>query len=133
VANLLHMSEMEEHERGRRHGRHFLIPAGVLIGLGIGIIAGYLVAGLFIGLGLGFLASAFLPMAGDAPEGSQVSCCGRGGRWNFVVMGAFFVIVGVVLVLAPQNFWTYVWPYGIGAFFILIGLSFIVRMWKKTG
>jgi hypothetical protein len=126
------MSAIEEQERGRRHGRHFLIPAGVLIGLGIGIIAGYLVAGLFIGLGLGFLASVFLP-TGEAPESAPVSCCGRGGRWNFVVIGAFFIIIGVALVLAPQNFWAYVWPYGIGAFFILIGFSFIVRMWKKTG
>ena len=32
------------------------IPAGVLIGLGIGFLIGNIVAGLFLGLGGGFLA-----------------------------------------------------------------------------
>ena len=34
------------------------IPAGLLIGMGIGWALGYLVQGLFIGLGTGFLAMA---------------------------------------------------------------------------
>ena len=35
-----------------------LIPAGVLLGLGIGLLAGYPGPGVLIGLGLGFIGSA---------------------------------------------------------------------------
>ena len=35
-----------------------LVPAGLLIGMGVGWLVGYLVAGLFIGLGAGLLLMA---------------------------------------------------------------------------
>lgn len=34
------------------------IPAGLLIGMGLGFLIGELVAGLFLGLGIGFLLAA---------------------------------------------------------------------------
>ena len=36
------------------------IPAGLLIGMGVGFLIGHLVAGLFIGLGAGFLIMAIV-------------------------------------------------------------------------
>jgi len=127
------MSATEDQQHRRRHGRHFLIPAGVLIGLGVGIIVGYAGAGVLIGLGLGFLASAFLPPAGEAPEDAPVPCCRHGGRWMSAGIGVVFVIIGAVIIWAPQNFWTYLWPYGVGVFLILIGLSFIAKMLWRSG
>ncbi len=44
----------------RRRGMHSLIPAGLLIGLGIGLLIGHIVAAGLIGLGLGFLVSAIV-------------------------------------------------------------------------
>lgn len=124
---------MEEQEHRRRRGRHFLIPAGVLIGLGIGIIAGYIAAGIFIGIGLGFIGSAFIPDPGKAPEDVPVSCCRHGSRWMSVLIGAFLVIVGAAIIWAPLDFWKYIWPYGIGVLLVLIGLSFIAKMAWRSG
>ncbi len=42
----------------------FYVPAGLLIGLGIGMLAGYPGPGLMIGLGLGFIGSAILKPKG---------------------------------------------------------------------
>ena len=58
------MTANEEQGPRRRHGRHALIPAGLLIGLGAGLITGYPWSGALIGLGLGFLAQGFLKSAG---------------------------------------------------------------------
>lgn len=127
------MAEMEEREYRRRHGRHFLIPAGVLIGLGVGIIAGYVAAGLLIGLGLGFVATALLPFASKGPDEPKSQCCRYGNRWIQGIIGAFFVIVGAAIVWEPRNFWTYIWPYGVGTFFIFLGLVFIARMAWRSG
>ena len=41
-----------EPHRHHRHGGYMLIPAGVLLGLGIGLLAGYPGSGVLIGLGL---------------------------------------------------------------------------------
>ncbi|HUH79095.1 MAG TPA: hypothetical protein VLY83_04285 [Methanoregula sp.] len=127
------MAGTEEEEHRRRHGRYFFIPAGVLIGLGVGIIVGYAAAGILIGLGLGFLASGIIrPAAAGVPEDSPAACCRHGSRWTSVLIGAFLVIVGAALVWAPVNFWNYIWPYGIGVLLILIGLSFIAKMaWRS--
>ncbi len=40
-----------------KYGRSGLfVPAGLLLGMGVGFITGHLLGGLFVGLGLGFLA-----------------------------------------------------------------------------
>ncbi|WP_176481847.1 hypothetical protein [Paucisalibacillus globulus] len=46
------------------HKNNMLIPAGLFIGMGIGMAMGHLVAGLFIGLGTGFLFSTIVSMIG---------------------------------------------------------------------
>lgn len=40
-----------------------LVPAGLLIGMGIGFLVGHLVAGLFIGLGAGLVLMAIAHLA----------------------------------------------------------------------
>jgi hypothetical protein len=129
---ILLMATPEVNEHQRRHGRHFLIPAGVLIGLGVGLITGYAGPGVLIGLGLGLLASAFIAPTG-IPEDRHPGCCGGGSRWGPAIIGLFLILFGIGIIWAPANIWTYVWPYGIGIFLILIGLSFIAKMWQKSG
>jgi len=109
-----------------------MIPAGVLIGLGVGLITGYAGPGVLIGLGLGLLASAFITPSGT-PQDIHPGCCGGGGRWGSGIIGAFMILIGIGIIWAPVNVWTYVWPYGIGILLILIGLSFIAKMWRKSG
>ena len=117
----------------RHQGKQFLIPAGVLIGLGIGLITGYAAACLLIGLGLGLLGSAFFRHSDAGMAETTGGCCGHRGSWGTAIAGIFMILIGVSLILAPMNFWTYIWPYGIGIFLILLGLSFIARILWKTG
>jgi uncharacterized membrane protein HdeD (DUF308 family) len=122
------MTTIEEHVHTRRHGRHFLIVAGALIGLGAGLIAGHPVPGILIGLGLGFIAQGFLkPVEGTAPD-SAVPCCSHGSRWIPVVIGLFMIIVGVAIIWAPRNFW----PYIIGIFLIVLGIMVAVKSIGKS-
>ena len=89
--------------------------------------------GSLIGLGLGFVATALLPFASRGPDEPKSQCCRYGNRWIQGIIGAFFVIVGAAIVWEPGNFWTYIWPYGVGAFFIFLGLVFIARMAWRSG
>lgn len=135
------MSEIEGQEHRRRHGKHFLVPAGLLIGLGAGTITGYVAGGLLIGLGLGLLATAFFghsEWGATDSTGTPGECpghwggCRRRGGWGSAIAGIFLILIGIAIIWAPHNFWVYVWPYGIGIFFIVIGLSFIARMaWRS--
>jgi hypothetical protein len=126
------MAIPEENEHRKRHGRHFLIPAGVLIGLGVGLITGYAGPGVLIGLGLGLVASAFIEPSG-LPEDSHPGCCGGRSRWGPAIVGLFLMLLGIGIIWAPANVWVYIWPYGVGIFLILVGLSFIAKMWRKSG
>jgi hypothetical protein len=123
------MSSIEEQEHRRRHGRHFLIPAGILIGLGVGLITGYAGPGILIGLGLGFLAQGFLkPAEGPAPDPAAPSSP-HDNRWISVMIGLFMIIIGVGIIWAPA----YLWPYVIGIFLIVLGIMFAVKsMWKAS-
>jgi len=58
------MSEEEREDRSKKawETSGVLVPAGLLIGMGIGWIFGHLVPGLFIGLGAGMLAMAVLQL-----------------------------------------------------------------------
>jgi hypothetical protein len=122
------MSTVEEQERRRRHGRHFLIPAGILIGLGVGLITGYPGPGILIGLGLGFLAQGFLrPVESLAPD-QATPCCGHGDRWISVMIGLFLIIIGIGIIWIPAH----IWPYVIGIFLILLGIMFAAKSWQKS-
>lgn len=117
-------------EEGKEHHPHhqggFLIPAGLFIGLGVGLLAGYAAAGLMIGLGLGFVGSALLkpPPAAVAPAPGMH----QESRWMPALLGIFFIVLGISLVWAYQNFWPYI---GAG-FLILIGIWFIARSFGKA-
>jgi hypothetical protein len=127
--NLRHMTQDEEKEyRHRHHQRGLLIPAGLLIGLGVGMLVGYAWPGLLIGLGCGFIASTFLKSsespAGDAAAGGMH----HGSRWMPGLIGIFFIIFGLSVIWAPANFWPY---FGAG-FLILVGIWFIARSFGKA-
>ncbi len=49
-------------ENQMNHRNNMLVPAGLFIGIGIGMAMENLVAGLFIGLGVGFLFSTIVYM-----------------------------------------------------------------------
>jgi hypothetical protein len=105
------------------------MPAGILLGLGVGLIIGYPASGVLIGLGLGFLASAFVKPSGDSGQAQGVSCCGNGNRWISVLIGLFMIIIGVSFVWAPVH----MWPYIFGIFLIVFGLWFLAKNFRKSG
>jgi len=120
-------TEDEKESRYRRHGRHSLIPAGVLIGLGVGLLAGYPGPGVLIGLGLGFLGSAFMNPAGTLKADAAVPAPAPQPRWIFALLGIFFIVIGIGIVWAPPNYW----PYLIAVLLILLGCWFLVRGFVK--
>jgi hypothetical protein len=104
----------------RRHRGAFLIPAGVLIGLGIGLLVNQPGAGVLIGLGLGFLGSAVLPATPrDEPARAPV----HRARWIFVLVGVLLILLGLSMVSGLVLPWTYI----IAALLILMGIGFILR------
>lgn len=107
-----------------QHGPHGLIPAGILIGLGIGLLVNQPAAGVLIGLGCGFLASAFVPHAEPVPSADATGCCGSPGRnWVMLLLGVFMILIGIGLVWQPSL----IWPYLIAALLILLGIGFALR------
>jgi len=52
-----------EERKRRREISGVFVPAGLLIGMGVGWLFGHLVPGLFIGLGAGFLLMAIMQVA----------------------------------------------------------------------
>ncbi len=98
-------------------------PGGVLIGLGIGLLAGYPGPGVLIGLGCGFLGSAFMNPAGRPAADATAPAPARGPRWTFALLGICMIAIGIGIVWAPVNFW----PYIIAVLLILFGIWFLVR------
>ena len=114
-----------QYEYGRqRHGKHFLVPAGLLMGLGVGMVIGYPWPGMLIGMGLGFLGSMFVnPMqraSGIVPAHELFR------RWEFALLGIFFIVFGFSIGWAPVT------RLYIAAFFlILLGIGFFIRGFVK--
>jgi hypothetical protein len=109
------------------HHRHsgFIIPAGILIGLGVGLLVDHVGAGFLIGLGLGFVGSELLPRLGKPLEGE---CPQTGGvDVTNLIIGAFLAFIGISIVWAPAA----IWPYAVAGFFILIGISFLIRGFSR--
>ena len=122
------MTTEEGKEYRPRHQRSLLIPAGLFIGLGVGLLAGFPAPGLMIGLGLGFIGSSLLKPR-EYPAGDAAAPGMRhGSRWMPALLGIFFIILGISMVWAPQNFWPYI---GAG-FLILVGIWFIARSFGKA-
>jgi hypothetical protein len=104
----------EAKQEGGGHGGHFLIPAGALIGLGAGMLAGQVGAGVLIGLGLGFVGSEIYSTMAPRDAGSG---------WVPALVGIFLILVGLSLIWGPALPWTAI----IAVFLILIVLGFIAR------
>lgn len=120
--NERHMPEEARREGRRRHRSHFLIPAGVLIGLGVGLLFNQPGPGVLIGLGLGFMGSAFLPSTGPSQDAAAPAPM-YGPRWIPVIIGVFIILLGFWIVWGPPLPWTYI----IALAFILMGIGFIAR------
>jgi uncharacterized membrane protein HdeD (DUF308 family) len=118
------MTPVEEQEQRRPHEKNFFIPAGALIGLGAGLIAGQPAPGILIGLGLGFLAQAFIkPGLSEDPAASH----GSDNRWIFVAIGLFMIAIGAGIIWSPAN----LWPYIIGIFLIVLGIIIAAKSLGK--
>jgi len=114
------LSEPKEH---RQYG--FIIPAGILIGLGAGLLVDNLVSGFLIGLGLGLIGSELFPLVRKSREGQCTQP--KGANVTTLLIGAFVLFIGIGIVLLPAA----LWPYAIAGFFILTGISFLVRGFSK--
>jgi uncharacterized membrane protein HdeD (DUF308 family) len=113
---------MELTEPGEKHQPYgFIIPAGILIGLGVGMLVDHMASGFLVGLGLGFLGSGLLPLVkkpveswGTQPGSTDVT---------MLLIGAFLIFLGIGLVYAPAA----LWPYAIAGFLVLLGIWFLIR------
>lgn len=110
-------------EEKHRRGHHIFIPAGILIGLGVGMLLNQVAPGVLIGLGLGLIASSFkTPWCAGSSE-SDPQCCLKGMNWIMFIVGIFMILIGIGLI------WTLplIWPYLIAIFLILLGIIIAVR------
>lgn len=109
----------EPGEQDRPYG--FIIPAGVLIGLGMGMLVDHAGSGFLVGLGIGFLGSGLLPIFRKQREGEGV--LPGSTDVTMLLIGAFLIFSGIGLVFATAA----LWPYAIAGFLILLGIWFLVR------
>jgi hypothetical protein len=102
----------------------FIIPAGILIGIGVGMLVDHVGSGFLVGLGLGFLGSGLVPLV-RKPQGST-----QPGKTDvtMLLIGAFLVFIGIGFVYAPAA----IWPYAFAGFLILIGTWLLVQGFYKT-
>jgi hypothetical protein len=115
------MAEEERIEHRKQHGHYGFIPAGVLIGLGVGLLAGYPGSGVLIGLGIGFLASGLTPLVKRPLEAEGLQPGGT--NVTMLLLGVFMIFIGIGIVWAPAV----LWPYAIAGFLILMGIWFLAR------
>ena len=109
-------------EPGEKHQPYgFIIPAGILIGLGVGILVDHVSSGFLVGLGLGFLGSGLLPLVSKQLE----SECTQPGSTDvpMLLIGAFLIFIAIGIVYAPAA----LWPYAIAGFLILVGIWSLIR------
>jgi hypothetical protein len=122
------LEDGKEYEHRRRN--RYLIPAGLFIGLGVGMLLGYPGPGLLIGMGLGFIGSTLMTpavyAAGDAAAVERNH--GSGHRLIMALLGIFFVVLGLSIIWTPPNFWPY---FGAG-FMIILGVWFIAKSLGKA-
>jgi len=115
------LSEPGEHQQ---YG--FVIPASILIGLGVGLLVDHLGSGFLIGLGLGVVGSELLPLVKKSP--GEVCPHTGGANVTTLLIGAFLLVIGISFVLAPVPA---IWPYAIAGFLILVGISVLARGFFK--
>ncbi len=117
-------SGLAEPAENRHKG--FIIPAGILIGLGIGLLVDHAGAGFLVGLGLGLLGSELVPLVMKPREGESL----LQGSTNMtsLLIGSFLILAGISVVWAPAVIWTYAIP----GLLILAGIGFLVRGFTKV-
>jgi hypothetical protein len=109
----------EPGEYDRQSG--FIVPAGILIGLGVGLLVDHTGSGFLVGLGLGLIGSELLSFLRRSREGE---CTLPGGaNVTTLLTGTFLAFIGISIVLVPAA----IWPYAIAGFLILAGTWFLVR------
>jgi hypothetical protein len=115
----------DDHSSRRRLFSHYaFIPAGVFIGLGIGILLNFPEAGILIGLGLGLFATLF--MRHRISDASSVTVPLNNGRKRRI--WSTFVLV-IVLILFGLIIWgpILIWSVFVSIILILVGIGFVER------
>lgn len=113
-------------EIGEQHRPYgFIIPAGILIGLGVGMLVDHVVSCFLVGLGIGFLGSGLLPLV-RKPRESEDTHPGSTDV-TMLLIGAFLIFLGIGLVYAAAA----LWPYAIAGFLVLLGIWLLVRGFFK--
>lgn len=99
----------------------FLVLAGILTGLGVGLLFDHPGSGFLVGLGLGLAGSGLLPLAGKPRQGE----CRQLVEMNVttLLIGAFLILIGISVVWAPVA----VWPYAFAGLLILVGIWVVIR------
>jgi hypothetical protein len=116
-------SGLKEPVEDRPNG--FIVPAGILIGLGAGLLADHAVAGFLVGLGLGLLGSELLPIARNSRGENPLA---EGTNVTLILIGAVLVLAGISIVWAPAAIWIYAIP----GLMILAGIGVLIRGFAKT-
>ncbi|HVP95856.1 hypothetical protein [Methanoregula sp.] len=114
--------QRNDRPRHHRHRGFMLIPAGVLLGLGFGLIFSHAGAGVLIGLGLGFIGAALFPYTRTGPDANTVAG-GRRGSGILALVGIFLTVIGFGVLWQPFTDW----PVIAALFIILLGLWFLFR------
>ena len=104
----------------------FIVPAGILIGLGAGLLVDHAVAGFLVGLGLGLLGSEMLPIARKSRMDEYPPA--GGANVNLLLIGAVLVLAGISIVWEPAAIWTYAIP----GLIIVAGIGILARGFAKT-
>jgi hypothetical protein len=110
---------VEDHKNG------FIVPAGILIGLGAGLLADHAFAGFLVGLGLGLLGSELVPLVRRSREGEYP--LEGGANVTLLLLGSVLALAGISIVWAPAAIWTYAIP----GLMILAGIVVLVRGFVK--
>jgi hypothetical protein len=110
-------------EGKRGHARQAFIPAGALIGLGLGLLLNHPGPGVLIGLGFGFLVSSFVRSDDSGQSETVAPSMIQGVNWFMLMLGVFMILIGIGIGLNISLFW----PYLPAAFLILLGIMFVVR------
>jgi hypothetical protein len=117
-------SGLSEPVKDRHSG--FIVPAGILIGLGAGLLVDHAFAGFLVGLGLGLLGSELVPFVRKSREGEYPQA--GGANVTLLLIGAVLVLAGISIVWAPAAIWIYAIP----GLMILAGIGVLVRGFLRT-
>lgn len=117
-------SGLKEPVKDRHSG--FIVPAGILIGLGTGLLADHAVAGFLVGLGLGLLGSELFPFVRKSREREFPQA--GGANVTLLLIGAVLTLAGISIVWVPAAVWTYAIP----GLMIVAGIGVLLRGFTNT-